>query len=1179
MPVLVDPKTGQQYDYEGLEGDLEVDQKKFGLVSPGEYAARQQAEKEGPLVGFGRKLGAPVVGLANLGMEAGILDKGTPEEQAQYQEALGRWGAMGEAHGAVNPAASIAGDVVGQGVLGAVAGGAGSAAAGALGASPLLGAGAGLVTESGLGGVSQEAVDAVTQKRDFSWRAAGMNGVVNLALGGAGAAAGRYWGGAARGADDALGAADDLAGTSPLRPPSRNWVTEIDPGEVPEAIGGRRPARSAGAAAAANQQYGGAARRVDVPEPAPRVEPRDVQVLDPASGEHIDATPEHLDAFRSEMQDAADSAIGDKSLEDLRALPLDEADRAGVEGIKGRADFQEHGDVTTDNFGSSKGGLPRINIEADGSTYLNNGRHRLAAARELDREFITARVAKYDAEGNTLWEATMPVRVKARPDLPTGRVANDLHAAQPFTDDLYEAATKSIDDLGLDKEAQFLASNRKELTRLAATNAADNFDQARKIFQDDMSVAVKANDARRMARRWTPEHLERQQAFVKSVDDDAEKLLSHIEQTQKAAADVRAGRQGPRTAEAIEAGGIDAATQKTVRMGLDRVRRSEGAERALAVDDLKRGIGRVVDQLNNSPSIDAATREARGASLREFYGTLQKGLESEDTFGAFGRLQRDTNAAFTEVIDPMKRIEARFGEKLGVDWQTGKMDRRSRAGALADFMRADPEAQVETIRDLGDMFGGLERMKDARRANGITRLDDLDRFERNLHELKSDLNFSGVLAVAERRAGEVQPGIGERLAGAAVDMVGGRIPGVGGIAAKEGKRFLEGLRAAPQMPAKGTALGDALESRLKSYSRNSTLQDPNYSRLLPQWLQGALKGHGGQVAGVAGVGIGAGILGMGGEAHAAEYLPEQRQARDELQAQLSALPPEEQQAHLQTAQAFARIQQKTEQRVQGAVTDLFALAKDPNAQPRHRSPQARVIDKKAAELDVPRHVARFMGKTDDPVVAWKQKSKTINDVMADPAKLARTMADNLGDLPRQQPEIFAKMVGQTMATVQYLHERMPGVSGQSALDPDGYPPTFEEISEWAGHYVGALHPLDSLDDLASNELVPEQMEAVQNLWPEGYQMFQATAMKEIHELSQQRKVIPLEALEQIDSALNLDGAGEPILSSGFADLLKQATAKQAEKMQTQAPPPPQPMQSQASARMGSSSLASLHGAQ
>ncbi len=305
-------------------------------------------------------------------------------------------------------------------------------------------------------------------------------------------------------------------------------------------------------------------------------------------------------------------------------------------------------------------------------------------------------------------------------------------------------------------------------------------------------------------------------------------------------------------------------------------------------------------------------------------------------------------------------------------------------------------------------------------------------------------------------------------------------------------------------------------------------------------------------------------------------LPEQQQARDELSQRLSTLPPDQQASALRSADSFARIQQRTEQRVQGSVKDLFALAKDPKAQPRYQSPKAREIDKRSADLDVPRHLARFMGKHDDPVDAWKEKAELLNSVTADPSKLAAHMAQNLGDLPQHQPEMFASMVGQTMATVEYLHGLMPVPSGQSALDPKGYPPTFEEISDWAGHWVGAVHPLDSLDDLASNQLVPQQVDAVQALWPEGYQMFQTAAMGQIHELAQSKGVIPREALEQIDSALNLDGAGEQTLSSAFADLLKKATAADAQKLQAEASKPQPPMQSQGPSRLASSSLGSLH---
>jgi hypothetical protein len=331
----------------------------------------------------------------------------------------------------------------------------------------------------------------------------------------------------------------------------------------------------------------------------------------------------------------------------------------------------------------------------------------------------------------------------------------------------------------------------------------------------------------------------------------------------------------------------------------------------------------------------------------------------------------------------------------------------------------------------------------------------------------------------------------------------------------------------------------------------------------------------GVLAAILGVGGAATAATAAGEAGAAELLPEQQQARDALSQQMATLSPEQQAVQSRTAEAFARIGKQTETKVRGAVEDLFALAKDPRAKPRHRSPKAREIDRRAAELDVPRNVARFMGrKTDDPVQAWEQKTKLLSKVMADPSQLARTMAQNLGDMPELQPEIFTKLVAQTMRTVEYLHAKLPGSAGKSVLDPKGYPPGLDEISELAAHWVGALHPLDTLDDLASNDLQPEQMEAVQTLWPDAYVMFQQAALSHINELSQRGGLIPMAALEQIDSALNLDGAGEPLLSWDMAGLIRQAEAQAAATGQP--PPAPSPMQSQQPERIASSAMSALH---
>jgi hypothetical protein len=295
MPVLVDPKTGQQYDYEGLEGDLEADQKTFGLVSPGEYEARKAWEAKSIGEQAQETALAGAKGLLRGGMSLGqIADSaatGASAPERFEQNFPGQedplYGAGAQALAEQHPLATG----VGQSLPFMVAGGAG-------------GLGWGMAAGAGVEGVSQEAVDSVMQKRGFSATTALMNGGINLAMGAVGHAGGKVLG-------SVFGAGEDAAKAGAREvAPSRNWVAEIDPGEVPEALG-RRPAQSAGAAAAANREYGSAARQA-VPD-----------------------APVHLEG---------------KSLEDLGALPIeDAADRARVEALKANEQFAETGRVASND--------------------------------------------------------------------------------------------------------------------------------------------------------------------------------------------------------------------------------------------------------------------------------------------------------------------------------------------------------------------------------------------------------------------------------------------------------------------------------------------------------------------------------------------------------------------------------------------------------------------------------------------------------------------------------------------------------------------------------------------------------------------------------------------------------------------------------------------------------------
>jgi hypothetical protein len=732
-------------------------------------------------------------------------------------------------------------------------------------------------------------------------------------------------------------------------------------------------------------------------------------------------------------------------------------------------------------------------------------------------------------------------------------------AAEEFTDDVWDAAAKSIDDAnagkGLPEEARFLADpkNADPMLELAAANTADNLDNVRRIVRDDISFGVKVDDFRAGAADWTPEMTEAQSRWLA---DEIQPMAAQVVEAVKATKGL---------------GGFESRTIKALQLGLERTAAASGAERNVAVDHFKRGVAGVIRDLAGDMKTDLGAKTELVGALRPLHDTLREGLEDEVKFGANALLQKATNEPLTRLIEPLSRVEQVLSQRLGSEWGAvgqAAANRETRAEAVKSMLTATPSAQREFARNLNDALAGIEDLAAARQSRGLSRLENLPALKRGLQEIRADFNLGNVIQIAQRKAGELGGGFGEMAADAALDAVGGRIPLVGGVAKRGARGLLESFTQRATKPGAMTPLGQALEQRLKAYSRNPDLGNAGLSRLLPSWLRDSLKGHGGQVAGAVGtVGAAAALLAPG-EAGATE-LPQQRMAREAYQAKLSQLPPEAQGAAMGTAEAFARIAKQTETRVSRSIAELFqGKATEPP------SKAARAIEARAFELDVPRAVARFMGrKTDDPVVAWGEKRKLLSDVMADPARLARAMAENLGQLPQVEPEIFMRMVSETMATIEYLHALAPQPSGKSVFDPEGFPPSTEEITSWAGHWVGALHPLDTLDDLAANDLVPEQLETVKARHPDTFALFQQTALGEIGRIRQSKKRIPMQLLEQIDSALELNGAGEPVLSWEMARLIQMGEQQAA---QTGAQPPQaSPMQSKGAERVASSAMASI----
>lgn len=161
-----------------------------------------------------------------------------------------------------------------------------------------------------------------------------------------------------------------------------------------------------------------AAPLATAPAPEPMELPPSRQ---PLSAEQLVSRSEEINITRgrpkaaaeAEIERAVTSALPGKSLEDLRAIPFTAEELAADKSLQFlRTDptFLETGNVK-DNFGSSKGGLPQITIEADGRAYLSNGRHRLTVAREAGLEQIVARVRRVGPRGGVVWEYVGPIRI------------------------------------------------------------------------------------------------------------------------------------------------------------------------------------------------------------------------------------------------------------------------------------------------------------------------------------------------------------------------------------------------------------------------------------------------------------------------------------------------------------------------------------------------------------------------------------------------------------------------------------------------------------------------------------------------------------------------------------------------------------------------------------------------
>lgn len=743
-------------------------------------------------------------------------------------------------------------------------------------------------------------------------------------------------------------------------------------------------------------------------------------------------------------------------------------------------------------------------------------------------------------------------------EAPTAKSAGS--ASADFTDDMWDKAVGSIDDAKLDKEAVFLAQNEPHFMQLTTTQASDNLDEVYRIMKEDINEATRAKDFELGAKEWTPKMIERQDQWIsKRVGIDMAEDIEAIKTSKAAAA----------TGEGFDAGGLGAEAISVLKNNRARILKAEGAERNIALNQGKQALDKMIKRVQKSRTVDTGAQKFLIDVLQTRADILRKeGLEDVKLFGRNAKLQKELNGAYVKTLDPLNRVNQKLSKIIGQDFGevgAASINRQAQSEAVGAMLRKPIEFQREFAADLSAALDGVEELSLARSSLGLSHLDQLGTLRQRLRDLKDDFNFATTLQVAKRRASEVaskDPSIMETVASEIAGIATTGLPGVGSTVGRVGRRLFEGLKNAPSAPKPGTPLGDALSNRMKAYSRQPLLADKGFSRNLPEWMRASLKGHGGNVAAVAGV-VGAGAALAPGEAGAAEL--DQRDPR--------------------VVQALNNVAQSTRGRVEAAVTDLFDSSLDKGKGKRsYQTGSYKKLLQKAEKSGLSLSMTRFLGKSEDPESAYEQKKAVVMAMATDPSALVDRMAASWGDLPQEQPEVYAQLVMQASKVAAYLHAKLPATVGKSLLNKEGYPPTLEEIDEYSGYWQGAIEPLSVIDDIASGNVSDEAMQAVKEVWPKLFAEYQGAALGQMTRLMNREEDIESGTIEYLDRVLELEGAGEPMLGWDMALLIENAEKYVAEHpgeageetgAQPAQMPRPQPINTGAPERLTSKSLQGL----
>jgi hypothetical protein len=202
---------------------------------------------------------------------------------------------------------------------------------------------------------------------------------------------------------------------------------------------------------------------------------------------------------------------------------------------------------------------------------------------------------------------------------------------------------------------------------------------------------------------------------------------------------------------------------------------------------------------------------------------------------------------------------------------------------------------------------------------------------------------------------------------------------------------------------------------------------------------------------------------------------------------------------------------------------------------------------------LPSALQTFAADFPGPQEAFAARRGMLETMMRDPTVLPNALAESFGDLPRQNPKLFAQVAARMARATAYVTANLPVGIATTITHPRGVQPSRDTLRDFAVVWNSAMHPETVIDSVEDGSASPEQMRALATVDPDAYATLKADVTAEVADSYEQTTA---QTKQWLDILFQSDGIAGPAYSWKAADIMAAGEAKTGQSMQMGAMPAP-----------------------